>query len=1235
MDETDSIKHAIAALEAQRPLLGDAVVDTALAPLREKLELLQPRPSAEQRKLVTVLFADLVGFTAFSEHMDPEDVREIVNAYFTRWTTCIERCGGVVEKFIGDAVMAVFGLSTSREDDPESAVRAALEMRQALVELNNKNRESWGHQLEMRVGIHTGTVMVSFLGERKGQDFVVVGDTVNLASRLQSVAPSGGILISHDTFRHVRGSFDVQILNPVKVKGKEEPIQAYQVIQARRRSFRGPTRGVEGIETSLVGRDDELAQLKDTLLSAVDTRKTQVVMVIGEAGVGKSRLIAEFDGWVELLPQSIRYLKGRASPSMQNLPYSLLRDLLSFSFDIYDSDSPQVVQEKIENRIGEFEYSGSTNLGMPAETQMRAHFIGHLLGFRFENSPYLPAALLEPLIFWNRAQAYLVDYFKALVSTAPVALLLEDIHWADENSLETLQRIWKRLSDEPLLVVCTARPALFENHPAWGKDKVAGKVVFTLIHLASLSQENSQHLVNEILNKVEHIPEFLRDLVVNRAEGNPFFIEELIKMLIEEQVILKEGQRWRVELANLEGVHIPSTLVEVLQARLDGLSPEERLLLQRASVLGRVFWDDAISFMEKGQEDQVQISHQLIEILKHLGAREMVFSHPSSTFEDTNEFFFKHVLLRDVTYDNVLKRLRRIYHGYAAAWLETTTGQSRRSGEYAALIAEHYELANDWDKARAWYQRAADQAAGTYANAESVRCLTRCLELWPEQDISGKFPILIKRARLHDMTANRPAQKQDLETLQALAEKLDAQEGSVDQPGVSHRAEAFLQWWHFYDAVSDLKAATAAARHAITLAQASGDRESEMLGNLYLGSTNWMQSNYPAAQEYLQKALVLARLTSSRTMEADSLRNLGIVLQYQGNFPEARTHYEEAMRIYYDSGSERGESMALNSLGSLLIEQGQYREALPYFERSLELKRKIGHRRAEHITLHNLGILAYKLGNFSDALTNLEKVQRFGVETGDRNDEADALNMLGSVALQMGDFARAKTCLENALDLAREIGSKVIHCEVLASLALLAYYLGNPQAAYQNSQDSLAMARDLNLPDPQAASLVYSAQAALDLGRMDEAAGYYRDALELVRQNSDASRVVEIQAGLAAACLAQGNHTQALELIEDILHRLAIENQVDSQSAFHIRYTQLEGINGPFQVLLSCYQVLHASHDQRAEPLLRAAFSLLLEQSRRLPSGSAQSDYLENIPAHRELRRLFDQLAAGPGGGAL
>ena len=901
---------------------------------------------------------------------------------------------------------------------------------------------------------------------------------------------------------------------------------------------------------------------------------------------------------------------------------------------------------KIEKGIGEFAYGdrrespvsaepGASARPLNPETQMRAHFIGHLLGFRFENSPYQREALNSPRIFWDRTLTYLVDYSKALLSSGPVAVLLEDIHWADGASLEILEQIWEKLADEPLLVVCTTRPTLFENHPDWGKADASDKLVFKRIHLASLTELNSRHLVGEILQKVEEIPNSLRDLIVTKAEGNPFFIEELIKMLIEEQVILNESLPWRVDLSHLAGVQIPSTLVEVLQSRLDGLSPEERALLQRASVLGRVFWDDALRYMEKDQEDPLQVSAQMTEIMSNLSAKEMVFSHPVSTFEDTHEYYFIHALLRDVTYDHVLKRLRRIYHGYAAAWLETITEQSQRSGEYAALIAEHYHRADDHSRARTWYMRAGNQAADTYANAESIRCLTHCLELWPEEDIEGKYAILLKRARLYDAQANRPAQKQDLETLQILAEKLDGQETAPDQPRVSHRSQASLQWWHYYDSTGDLSASAEAVRQAIELAQADGDQKSEAEGGLYLGAALWRQSSFPAAQEVLQKALALARAAQSRNLEADCLRNLGIVLQYLGDYPAARAHYEEALHIYSETGGEAGESMTLNSLGILLLDLGLYREALASYEHSLALKRKIGQRRGEHITLLNMGTLAIKLGNYLEAIGYLEKVQQFAVESGQPEEEADALIGLGSACLHMGEFPKAQAYLERAYTLALEIDNQASVYDALQSLAVLDRYHDNAEAAAQKSLHALALGRELDMPTYQANSLMNAAHALLSLGRIGDAESNYHAALEIAQQSSDRRAVLEIQAGLAMAALLQDEIAKASGLVEVILGSLVIQDTVEAEDPLRIDYSQIEGMNEPFLVLLTCHRVLQASQDRRANPLLGAAHRLLLEQTGRLPAGEAQVNFLEMIPAHRELHRLYNQLTGDKNGGPI
>ncbi|MGE5221053.1 MAG: ATP-binding protein [Omnitrophica WOR_2 bacterium] len=1219
MDEITQITQTIAALEAQRDLLGDAVIDTALAPLRNKLASLQLQPAVEQRKLVTVLFADLVGFTAISSGMDPEEMREIVNAYFKLWAVSLEHYGGVVEKYIGDAVMAVFGLAVSKEDDPESAIRAALEMRQSLSGLNQELEARWGIRLVMRVGIHTGPVMVSFLGERKGQDFVVVGDTVNLASRIQGIAPAGGILISHDTYRHIRGVFDVETLEPVNVKGKVGSIQIYLVLQAKQRAFRMPARGVEGIETSMIGRDRELQRLKEFLEQMIQAHQIRLVTVTGEAGIGKTRLVTEFDQWIERLPQVLCYFKGRSSQAMQNLPYSLLRDLFSFRFHIQDSDPPHVLQEKIEQGIGEFESEDTRE-----ESQLRAHFIAHLLGFKFENSTYLHDKVDDPRLLHDRALAYLIEYFSRLSAVLPVVLLLEDIHWADDSSLNILENLVEKLSNQSFLVVCTTRPTIYERKPGWGKGQREGD--YAHIDLKPLSRRDNRRLVNEILKKVEKLPSNLRALIVDRSEGNPFFTEELIKMLIEDGVILKEGDRWQVDLGKLANIKVPPTLVEVLQSRFDSLGLEERVLLQRASVLGRIFWDGAVSSMERNDEDHVSLGPRIGEFLNQLSAREMIFPSGSSAFEDVHEYHFKHALLRDVTYESALKRLRRVYHAYAATWLEAVTMRSRRSDEYAALIAGHYDLAEEWSSARDWYLKAGILAADHYANAEGIRCFTRCLELWSSEDPAGKADIILRRIKLYDVIANRVAQKNDLEALQVLAEGLDESKvaPAVDQNKTTGlwRARALLQWWHFYDGLGEFQAGISVAEQAAALSRGAGDLEIEALAYLFWGASAWRLSDFSTARTKLEPALGLSRQAGLSGLEADILRNLGIVLEYQGEYARARDNYESALKMYKKAGNERGESMTLNSLGSLLVDQGLYRQAHPYFMRSLALKRKIGHRRAEHITLHNLGVVASRLGQYVEARQYLEQVLRFYSEVGDRDGEADALHDLGMVWMHLGDFQQAQVQLDQSKTIYHEAGAKAGEFQVLISLALLALYQGKPKAAHLYSQKALTLGKEISLPREQIHLNLITGRLLLDIGRVQQAQEVLSKTQDASQELGHSGSILQSRAELARAFQASGHVDQALQEIEQVLENLDLENGPNFAEA---NREILESMDEPFWVLLSCYQTLEAAGDSRAVPLLDATYRYLNKRAEMLVDESRRNTFLA-IPIHQEIIASWQKL---------
>src|SRR5574341_1471357 len=351
MGESDYLIKAIESLEAQRPALGD-VVDAALAPLHEALAAVEAHrgESAIQRKLVTVLFADVVGFTALIEDMDPEIVTTTMNALWSRLDGAILAEGGTIDKHIGDAIMALFGAPTAREEDPEHAIRAALAMQEqlrAFVEDEAVTSLGRFRNLAMRIGVHTGLVLVGPVGTT--QEYTALGDTVNTASRIQSAAQPGKVLISHSTHRHVRGIFDVTPQEPLVVKGKSEPLHVFTVERVRPRSFRVTNRGVVGIETPTIGRDNELARLRKVWKAAHNSAK--VVTVVAEAGTGKSRLLFEFTNWLGDQPERYQIYKGRSSEGMERLPYSLLRDLFAFQFDIHEGDTASVAREKLENGI--------------------------------------------------------------------------------------------------------------------------------------------------------------------------------------------------------------------------------------------------------------------------------------------------------------------------------------------------------------------------------------------------------------------------------------------------------------------------------------------------------------------------------------------------------------------------------------------------------------------------------------------------------------------------------------------------------------------------------------------------------------------------------------------------------------------------------------------------------------------------------------------------------------------
>ncbi len=490
--------------------------------------------------------------------------------------------------------------------------------------------------LRLRVGINTGLVAVTYPTGRRDV-FHVSGDTVNTASRIQSAAPPGGVLVAQATYSHIRGAFDVEAMDPVSAKGKTEPLRTCLILRVRPGAM-PPGSRVNEIESPMVGRAEEMGTLQRAYETAMAQRMVSV-LVVGEAGMGKSRLLREFERWRYARGPRARRLRGQAFPELTTKPYALLRDHLASHFGIAESDSADEAQCRFEQATA------------PYLTSEQAQVVGHLLGFDFSSAQAV-RHLAGSSAFAPSALAHLWTYLSGLSHSTPLLICLEDLHWADLPSLEIVARMARELRDRRLMLVGTARPSLFERVPSWSEE---GSIPFTILPLQPLTAEESHAMVADALTRLDD-PGALDERIVEHAGGNPYYLEETIKMLIDDGVIVREAKRWTVQPHRLQCLLVPTTLTGVLQARFDRLSEDERLLLQRAAVVGRYFWDGSIEAMREPQERGIDTAWCLGELQR----KGLVFPQHPSRFRDSREYVFKHAMLREVVYETVLLRHRAL-----------------------------------------------------------------------------------------------------------------------------------------------------------------------------------------------------------------------------------------------------------------------------------------------------------------------------------------------------------------------------------------------------------------------------------------------------------------------------------------------------------------------------------------------------------------------------------------------
>jgi class 3 adenylate cyclase/tetratricopeptide (TPR) repeat protein len=786
----------------------------------------------EERKVVSILFCDLVGFTASSEHADPEDVRARVRPYYRRLRQEIERYGGTVEKFIGDAVMAVFGAPVAHEDDAERAIRAGLRVLETIDELNEHTPAL---KLTVRIGITTGEVVVA-LDARPGEgEAIVTGDAVNTAARLQAVAPPGGIVIGAGTFAATKDVFDFVELEPVTVKGKDEPVPVWRVTAARARFGTD----MRSHETPLVGREVEVTLVRQLFERAVRDTSPQLVSIVGEPGVGKSRLVWELERYIDDHPALVVWRQGRCLPYGDGIAFWALGEIVKAEAGILESDTPEVTASKLDRAV-------------PAEEPDR-DWIRTRLGALVGLDSGAAVDQEESFTAWRR-------FLESIASTRPAVFVFEDVHWADPALLAFLEHVADWAEGVAIVLVCTARPELLERHSGWS----GGTRNASTINLTALTERETAQLVAALLDRTL-LPADVQAPILERSGGNPLYAEEFIRMLKDRGLLAQRGGTWT--LAPADELPYPESVQALIAARLDTLSPERKALLQDASVIGKVFWAGALTAMGTRDEREVR------NVLHELSRRQIVRPLRISTMEGEAEYTFLHVLSRDVAYGQIPRAQRVVKHQAAAEWIERQAGD--RLEDLADVLAYHATEALDLAIAAGLdgdaeglrpvarrYLTLAGERAMRLDVRRAMELFARALDLTPDDDVERPFFLERKGHAAHE--AGRY-----VESERSFSEAAELYGAASDHA----RAGRALVWRaRALHRISGVPAAVRELERAIAAIQNSGTEA--VLAEAYEMRANldFVSGRDPEALEWADRALELQR---SLGLE-EGIRALGI-----------------------------------------------------------------------------------------------------------------------------------------------------------------------------------------------------------------------------------------------------------------------------------------------------------------------------------------------------------------------
>lgn len=1159
----------------------------------------------EERRNLTILFADISGFTRLSSGLDPEDVREVVTTCFEILNKPIVHEEGTIHRYEGDSVIALFGLPTAHEDDPERAIKASLAMMDLIPHVNEALSQKLGKPtaVGLHAGINRGTVVVGEMGSKEKKEYTILGEAVNLASRLKDVAGEGEILVSDAIFRESRYLFDYEACEPTALKGIDTPVRIFKPVRLKEKPE--PKRGIKGLCSPMVGRSRELDLMMDRVRE-LSRGNGGATFILGPAGIGKSRLLQELKHAIAAELLSIHQLEGSVLCYGEALPYWPFLQMLRAFFCLTHHDPEERIREKLTSKTRNILADTADDI-LP--------YLGYLFSIRFpgdldEKIKHLDARALKMQIFIS-----IKKVLEAIAGEKPLLMIIEDFHWIDKESLQLLTFLLDAPQPSPIAFLCLSRIEK-DTEPFKTKENLKALLgaAYQEIQLPPLNAGASHQLVNNLLS-IANISKPLKETILSKAEGNPFYVEEIIRSLIDTEVLEFSNGAWTIATGSDMATHepppisIPDSVQGVIRTRLDRLAPDIKGVLENASIIGR-------NFLVPLLENLCSTDRLLLSM--HLAILEEYEYIIEFKRQPEAEYLFRHPMLHEVTYNSILKKKRKELHARTAHFIEQTFAD--RLDDFTELLAHQYSRSDNTVKAIEWIRKAANKAKDRYANDEAISCFQTLIDLIGDNKEKHREALLDAHGGLGSIYALKGEYKAAIEQYESMHRY--AGEDRITASGAKRKIAMQLsvlgEWDRSLEIISELESSI------------TGDSVDEMVEQFEIcalaSSLYKLRGELDRALEYAEKG---EKIINSKSIERskdlvpeDLERRRAMGMSSKASVFYTKRELSRAIEIWeavLQAAQELDDKIAINStlnnLGVAYYAQGKFKKAEAAYERSLAISEAIGDKQITARTSTNLAVIHYKRGDFNKAIELFTRGLAISEETGDKQGIAVIGANLGIVHCDAGEHEKAIKQFQRQLEISRKLG----HTEGIlnANKNLGHFYTdrGEYDRAADHHQRAIASAEILNNKHAMGEQASYLASTYLRCGDLENARKTLEKAHSLLaaalRDSADKEEALSTITTLAATKISLAQFAEGKEKKE--LLRDAAEH---AQRALDLsKELHLDMAMARIQITIARLHVMQ-SKLEKSEELFAAGIRKLMDLHQKRVAAHAYLDHAKVLKTY-------------------